>query len=394
MYKHPEIQDTLVAALNFDMAGANMKTTDTYLRMKTTPDARPSFLNALVGDLLRFVDQAEIRTTQGENAPFNYRMVPLAAVTSGSDHSVFLAAGIPTMQFNYWPDNFYHSSEDRIIHVDPTELKRVGVTALSAFAFLAGAGADEASRLAWEAAAEGEQHLSEVVRQCLRLFGRDAGKIHVRYGAVRDKIDGAYLRARGGVESVLKLGRTPDVEARVKMLVGNLEQIRQAAARRLEAVYRERCASLKVKPEAAKTSDREKEYARMVPRRKFKVYSAEAQKMSPPGRPSEPRPKPGEQPQAKPPAAAAAPMAVRPFGFVQTSTQYFIDGRKSILEIYRLVRAECGHVQVGSQEGKYAYVLGLEYPDVELETVADIIKNMERAGTVEIIKVSDAKVNR
>ena len=108
------------------MTGANMKTTDSYLRIKMTPDGRPSYLNDLIANLLQFVDQAEIRTTQGVNAPFNYRLAPLATITSGSDHSVFLAAAIPAMQFNYWPDNFYHSSEDRIVHVDPTELKRVG----------------------------------------------------------------------------------------------------------------------------------------------------------------------------------------------------------------------------------------------------------------------------
>jgi hypothetical protein len=175
----------------------------------------------------------------------------------------------------------------------------------------------------------------------------------------------------------------------VAMLVGNLDQIRRAASQRLDAVYRDRCLALKVKPTVPALSDPEKAYARMFPRRKFKVYSAEAQKLSSGGRPAEPRTKP-QEPQAKP-AASPSPVTARPFGFVQTSTQYFIDGRRSILEIYRLVRAECGNVQVGSQDGKYAYVLGLEYPDVELETVATIIKNMERTGTVEILQAPEGK---
>jgi aminopeptidase YwaD len=394
MFKHPELEDRLLAAMNFDMAGANMRTTDSYLRMKMTPDGRPSYLNALIADALRFVDQAEIRTVQGENAPFNYRMAPLAAITSGSDHSVFLAAGIPAMQFNYWPDNFYHSSADRIVHVDPTELKRAGVAALTAFAYLASAGGDEAAALAWEAAADGDRHLAEVARQCLRLFGEDPVKIHTRFGAIRDKIDGAFARAKGGVESVLTLGRTPVSEAMVAMLTTGLDQSRRNAFRRLEAVYRDRCRALKVKPEVPKLTDREKEYSRMVPRRKFKVYSAEAQKLNAQGRPSEPRANPGGQPPSKPGAAAASPAAPRPFGFVRTSTQYFIDGQRSILEIYRLVRAECGNLQVGSQEAKYAYVLGLEFPDVELETVADVIKGLERTGAVEIVEVPGRRAGR
>jgi hypothetical protein len=285
------------------------------------------------------------------------------------------------MQFNYWPDNFYHSSEDRIVYVDPTELKRVGVTALSAFAFLAGAGADEAAALAWDAAALGEQHLAEVARQSLRLIGDDPAKIHIRHRAVQDKIDGASARAKGSVESVRTLARTPEVESMVRMLTANLDQLARAASQRLDAVYKERCLALKTKPETPKLSDQEKAYSRMIPRRKFKVYSADAQKMSSPGRPPEPRVKPGEEPAAKP----AAPSAPRAFGFVQTSTQYFIDGKRSILDIYRLVRAECGNLQVGSQNGKYAYVLGLEYPDVELETVVNIIKNLEKSGVLELI---------
>ena len=60
---------------------------------------------------------------------------------------MFNDGGIPAMQFNYWPDNFYHSSEDRFVYVDPTELKRVGFMAASAFYYLATAGPDR--RATW-----------------------------------------------------------------------------------------------------------------------------------------------------------------------------------------------------------------------------------------------------
>jgi len=68
MNKHPELQDRLLAALNFDMTGANLKLTDGYLRMKMTPDSLPSYLNDLIGNMLQFVDQTEIRTQQGITA--------------------------------------------------------------------------------------------------------------------------------------------------------------------------------------------------------------------------------------------------------------------------------------------------------------------------------------
>ena len=372
MNKHTELQDKLLAALNFDMTGANMKTTDSYLRVKMTPDGRPSYLNDLIANLLLFTDQAEIRTAQGANAPFNYRLAPLATITSGSDHSVFLAAAIPAMQFNYWPDNFYHSSEDRIIHVDPTELKRVGFMAASAFYYLANAGAPEARTLAWEAAANGDKWIAEVARQSVRLLGSDPARIHAQHAAAQNKVAGAFLRAKGGVESVRTLAQSPEVEAAIRTLVAGLESGRDVAARRLDSVYRDQCAALGVKPAPLALTDKEREYARMIPRRKFKVYSEEAQKQSQGGR------------GAPAPKADPGTPAPRLAGFGNTSVNYFIDGKRSILDIYNAVRAECGNLQVGSTESKFAYVLGPDYPDVDLEAVANAIRNLERSGVVEI----------
>jgi len=137
MFAHPELEDRLLAAMNYDMPATDLEKTDSYLRMKMTPDSVPSFLNDLVANLLQFVDQTEIRTPTGNNAPFNYRLVPFI---SNSDHMVFLAAGIPAMQFNHWPDNFYHSSADIAEMTDPTEGKRIGFVGAAAFYHLANAG--------------------------------------------------------------------------------------------------------------------------------------------------------------------------------------------------------------------------------------------------------------
>ena len=158
--------------MNYDMPASDLEKTDTYLRMKMTPDSVPSFLNDLVANLLQFVDQTEIRTPTGNNAPFNYRLVPYI---SNSDHMVFLAAGIPAMQFNHWPDNFYHSSADTADMTDPTEGKRIGFVGAAAFYYLATAGTAEAKALAWESSANGAKWITEVARQSVRLIAGDKG---------------------------------------------------------------------------------------------------------------------------------------------------------------------------------------------------------------------------
>jgi len=399
MFKHPEMQDRLLAALNFDMTGADLAATGQYLRMKMTPDSRPSYLNDLLASLLRFADQTEIRTQQGTNQPFNYRLTPVAAITSGSDHSVFNNGGIPAMQFNHWPDNFYHSSNDRIIYVDSTELKRVSFMAAAALYYLATAGPAQARDLAWDATANGEQWIAEVTRQSQRLMGNDPAKLPDQYKAAQNKVTWACNRGRGGVESVLTLAKDDSLAATVKSLVGTLDAARDANAKMLEGIYKDRCAVLGIKPAPETLTPKETELSLMVPRRLFKVYSPEAQKrqpqergQAPAGRPAPAQPPAGQQPRgAQPPPAADQRPGGRGRqqglpGLASSEIANFIDGSRSVLDIYNAVRAECGNLVTGDSDAKFAYLLSPDAPDVNLDAVVTTIQNMEKAGTVEILK--------
>jgi hypothetical protein len=381
MFKHPELQDRLLAAMNFDMTGANPKTTDSYLRMKVTPDSRPSYINDLVTSLLQFVDQTNIQTQQGQNAQFNYRLSPMATISSGSDHSVFNDGGVPAMQFNYWPDNFYHSSEDRIAYVDPTELKRVGFMAASAFYYLATAGADQARDLAFEATANGEKWIAEVTRQSAQLLGNDGSTLPEQYKAAQTKVTGAYNRAKGAVESVQTLAKDADVASAVKRLIGTLDISRDANAKLLESWYVDRSAALGVKSSPVSLTDKEREYSQLIPRRLFRVYSEEAQKRQGQGGGRGVR---GQRGQVTP--GTRAPRRLP--GMASTEVTNFIDGTRSILDIYNAVRAECGNLVVGSNDTKFAYVLSPNAPDVDLDLVYAALDTLQKSGTIEIVKAS------
>ena len=333
MYDNPELQDRLIAAMNYDMPGEDLELTDSYLRMKMTPDSRPSYLNDLIGSLLRYVDQTDIRTQTGNNAPFNYRLVPFI---SSSDHIVFLSAGIPAMQFNHWTDNFYHSSADRVEVSDPTEMKRTAFMGAAGFYYLANAGAHEARELAWEAAANGEQWIAEVGRQSARLLDADAPLIHERYKAAQTKINGAFERARGGVRSVLDLSDAAEVNALLDRLSTSLEAVREAQSVKLAEVYFERCEMLGVTPERISVTDAERRYADMVPRLKYRFYSEEYRT-------------------AVAEVGRYVPDGSRVRGLAGTEIAWSIDGTRSILDIYNLIRAEYGNVTTNSTEWKFAH---------------------------------------
>ena len=407
MFKYPELGDRLLAAMNYDMPASDLEKTDTYLRMKMTPDSVPSFLNDLVANLLLFVDQTEIRTPTGNNAPFNYRLVPYI---SNSDHMVFLAAGIPAMQFNHWPDNFYHSSADTVEMTDPTEGKRIGFVGAAAFYYLATAGPAEAKALAWEASANGAKWIAEVARQSVRLIAGDKDTLPARYAAAQNKVAGAYQRGRGGIESALKVASDAGVPATVKSLVASLDLVRAAEAAKLEAVFRERAQAVGIPAALPASGARAQELALMVPKKKFGAFSAEAQKLSaaggrggggrgagaaagaaqsvavPAGRGAVPGVAPGMAPAGGRGAGGGLS------GLASFEVSGFIDGTRSILDIYNLVRAEYGHATTGNDDFKFAWVVGLEYPDIDMEAVATAITNMEKAGTVEITTVAPVPV--
>ena len=363
MYANPQLEDRLIAAMNFDMAGADLYKTDTYLRMKMTPDSRPSYLNDLIADLMLFTDQTDIRTQTGNNGPFNYRMVPYIGA---SDHVVFLDAGIPAMQFNHWPDNFYHSSADVVENSDPTQMKRNGFMGAASFYYLATAGAREAMDLAWEAAANGDKWMAEVARQSVRLLDAGSGDLHERYGAAANKVYGAFRRGEGSVASVKDLSAAPEVAGLVVDLGESLAAARDVQLRRLQGIYERRARELGVAPRALGPSEEEQRYEQMVPRRRFNFYTEEHQEASIRLREFLP-PMPGL------PRLAA------------TEIPWFVDGERSIAEIWRLVRAEYGNVTTSSDEWKFAYVVTPETSDAELADVAGYIRAMEQAGMVEIV---------
>jgi hypothetical protein len=345
------------------MTGADLKATDAYLRVKSTPYSCSSYLNDLIANLLLCVDQTFIRTQWGTNSQFNYRLCPFI---SGSDHTVFLAAGIPAMQFNYYSDNFYHSSEDRSEHVDPTEMKRSGFMAGAGFYYIATAGADEAKDLAWESAANGDKWMAEVLRQSIILLENDPEKIHPGYEAALNKMEGAFLRAQGNLMSVTDISDDEEVTAVLAQLSASLESSRDNHVSRLTDAYRTRCAVLEVEPQDVTITEEEELYGRQVPRRLYPVYSEEYKTRSEKIREN--------MPKKSPPMPYLARFEI----------PILIDGQRSIQDIYRLARAEFAFVNSSSDEYKYAYVITPDAPDVELQSVVDYITAMEKTGLVTI----------
>ncbi|HSP90024.1 MAG TPA: hypothetical protein VLN08_03925, partial [Vicinamibacterales bacterium] len=100
----------------------------------------PVKAEALKGTLLNdlFLAVAQLRRFDVQTNPYE----------GGSDHSVFLAAGVPSVLAWHFPDRFYHSNLDRPQMTSPAEMEHVGVAVGATSLLLAGATPRDAVEIA------------------------------------------------------------------------------------------------------------------------------------------------------------------------------------------------------------------------------------------------------
>jgi hypothetical protein len=171
------------------------------------------------------------------------------------------------------------------------------------------------------------------------------------------------------------LSNDPTVKSAVQRLVAGLETVRTVQVKKLEAVYQDRCRTLGVKPQPITLTAAELEAADLVPRRLYKLYSEEYRTRA------EQLPK-------------LIPDKPRVTGLAASEVPAFIDGARSILDIYAAVRAEYGQVTTSSNDFKFAYVVTPETADIELDAVVNYVRAMERAGLVEVTRKPRAPARR
>jgi hypothetical protein len=147
MADHPAEAKKVRYMFSLDMTGENTALTGGPFLIEKAPDPtavwnRPSDphtewgyspmkAESLKGTLLN-----DVFLGVCQRLPWTVRTNPYEG---GSDHSVFLAAGVPSVLAWHFPDRFYHSNLDRPAMTDPAEMKYVGVGVAATALLLAGA---------------------------------------------------------------------------------------------------------------------------------------------------------------------------------------------------------------------------------------------------------------
>jgi hypothetical protein len=143
-------QRTTVAAISADMIGASLERTGAKALLERGPD--PGAVRPLPPDEHTAWGSARVTFEQlkpsGVNVILRTAVADVGALSKGwvtnehpyeggSDHDVFLAAGLPAALLWHFTDFAYHTSLDRMEHVDPQELKRMSVAVCAATLALA-----------------------------------------------------------------------------------------------------------------------------------------------------------------------------------------------------------------------------------------------------------------
>ncbi len=134
-----------VAAIAVDMTGESKKETGAEALLERMPDpgavdplapdehtawgSSPVEASALAPSGLSVVARCALIDVGGMARSWTTREHPYEG---GSDHTVFTARGVPAVLFWHFPDFAYHTSLDRLSHVDRDEMRRTGCAILAA----------------------------------------------------------------------------------------------------------------------------------------------------------------------------------------------------------------------------------------------------------------------
>ena len=188
----------------------------------------------------------------------------------GSDHEIFndWGVGVPGVVMNTWPDQWYHTSEDRPDKLDPTQLKRAVIITAAAAYTIAAADDAMATRIAAEIVSNASARIGHQLARSLEEMRRaEAAAFPAVYKRARGYIEASARNERATVDSVLELVADKTAFgpylAELRTSVSGLEA---AHLRTIDQAMRRQTASLGLKPVDLRLSDAEKKAAALVPK--------------------------------------------------------------------------------------------------------------------------------
>ncbi len=278
-----DIMERTLANINMDMVGEWLSLNKGWMTLIRTSYGGPHYVNDVMENYYRFVGEAgreqiqnrrdyykiprRIVAPSGADEPFYYA---IDTHYGASDHMVFNDWGVqvPGIMMIAWPDQWYHTSGDRVDKSDPTQLKRVAIIGAAGAYTIASADDDMAIKLAGEIASNGTRRLGhQFVLAQGRLNEATAQSLLEQYRWARAHVEAAVINERNTLQTVMQLASDVNrVGNYVEQMQNTINQVGEAhlaaLAAHMEAVA-ERCGS---PPARLRMAELERRASRLVPR--------------------------------------------------------------------------------------------------------------------------------
>ena len=361
--EHPEERQRIIADINQDMVGARQSLGGRVQHISRTPYSRWHFLNDVVESIVRSLvlgNNAYLASYQNQNPapysrpifahqgsrePYRAEVVPYFDST---DHLVFneAAIGIPGVTFTNWPDEYIHSTDDDLWQIDRTELQRNAVAVAAAALYLANLSEADGPKLLAAMAGSARIRLArDLGIGIARMASAPASELNAAYHDALSLLHYSELREEAGIESVRKYAGERHAKL-IESLLADLKLTEVNHNGRLAEWYQ----SLGGRKTMSTESELEKAVENKVPRR---------------------RGSPGDFLRHKAEVSASAPKTLH--ALMRYEAFNYVDGTRSILDIYHAVRAE------SLSAGEWYY------GTVRLEDIEELFKKAEEEKAVEIV---------
>ena len=252
--KHLDLVRTMLVNLNLDMVGAHMSKSLGSYNLQRTPYSRPSYLNDVLQNVIEYVAHTNreilnnrprlftkpIIAPTGSRDPFQYN---IDYHYGSSDHIMFndWGVGVPGVMPITWPDMYYHSSSDRPVNMDPTQMKRAAfINAVSGYAI---ANADErmALKIATDSYSYGLDRLGkEYKRSTEMLNSSEPENLTAAYKRASNVLKQAIILQSETLRSVTELAKgSRSLKNYVSSLVKDISKTGKEMEKRLYSYYKQ-----------------------------------------------------------------------------------------------------------------------------------------------------------
>jgi len=247
--EHKDIMANTLCNMNLDMVGLWLSKSQSFFNLERTSYSNPHYINDVMENYFRYVGETNrvslvlsgrsgylnrIVAPSGSDEPFYYAV---EHHYGSSDHEVFndWGVGVPGVMLITWPDNYYHTSEDRPDKCDPTQMKRCCVISAASAYTIANAASEEAIGIADEVFANGTRRIGQqAARAYAQLADANAENFVEEYKMCRGFIEASGINEVATLKTIKELD--PKNSDLATYIDGKIELIKAIAGNQAKGV--------------------------------------------------------------------------------------------------------------------------------------------------------------